>query len=419
MTKEKNIWFLHVLSGHHRGAIHPILPNTELLIGSNPACDIVLSDPGVSANHYHLQRTEDRLYISPLKASRHPDKFSPESAVQQPVGLGAPFDLDGSEVTLICINPLQSPMNPADAFSFKKLITTPLLISGTLLAAIMLALGVHTHNLTNDNPSRTLGVTQQDSHFAHLPTNHPVNHEQTTDNKTSQIATTLPSEETSEEQPNHKLLALVEAISDAPNAFLRTQDQSIYYPGSRLPDGSILKHIEGKHITLEKNGQIQQFNLAEIPSASHFPPIQPRLKGSISETPRAGSPAQYRSLINKAAQRYRLNPKLIAAIIHIESSFDPYAVSDAGAMGLMQLMPETAAWLGVSNPMDSESNIMGGCKLLRWLLDKYHNNLPLTLAAYNAGPKVVARYNGIPPYPETRKYVAKVLNLLENENTLL
>jgi len=117
----------------------------------------------------------------------------------------------------------------------------------------------------------------------------------------------------------------------------------------------------------------------------------------------------YDTLVENAAKSARIRPDLIRAVIQVESAFDSHARSSKGAMGLMQLMPATAAELGVQNPYNPEENIRGGVAYLRQLLDKYGNNEELALAAYNAGPDAVDRYGyQVPPYRETRDYVSKV-----------
>jgi transglycosylase-like protein with SLT domain len=113
--------------------------------------------------------------------------------------------------------------------------------------------------------------------------------------------------------------------------------------------------------------------------------------------------------IKAAAARYRVPEALILAIISVESASNPRAVSPKGAMGLMQLMPETAAIVGVHDRDNPPENIEGGVRHLRALMDRFGNNLPLILAAYNAGEQPVISHNGIPPYPETRRFVARVL----------
>jgi hypothetical protein len=116
----------------------------------------------------------------------------------------------------------------------------------------------------------------------------------------------------------------------------------------------------------------------------------------------------YNTTIAEAADLYRLDPNLIRAIIRAESAFNPFAVSRAGAQGLMQLMPAVSEELNVLDPFDPRQNIFGGARYLRWLLDRNHGDLDLAVASYNAGPGAVDRYNGIPPYRETQDYVKKV-----------
>lgn len=115
-----------------------------------------------------------------------------------------------------------------------------------------------------------------------------------------------------------------------------------------------------------------------------------------------------RRLVNDGARRSGLAPSLVRAIVQVESHGDPSAVSRAGAQGLMQLMPDTAALYGVGNAFDPEANVFAGCRYMRDLLGRYHNNVPLALAAYNAGPGAVDASGGIPPFAETRAYVARV-----------
>ena len=122
----------------------------------------------------------------------------------------------------------------------------------------------------------------------------------------------------------------------------------------------------------------------------------------------------YNDAIDEAAHLYNLDPNLIRAIIRAESAFNPFAVSRAGAQGLMQLMPAVAEELNVLDPFDPRQNIFGGARYLRWLLDRNDGNLDLAVASYNAGPGAVARYNGSPPYRETRNYVKKVNLFLKN-----
>ena len=125
---------------------------------------------------------------------------------------------------------------------------------------------------------------------------------------------------------------------------------------------------------------------------------------------RLPAPEIWQGIILRASERYGLDPKLVEAVIRVESNFDAVAESPRGAQGLMQLMPETQVWLGVTDPFDPEANVTAGSDYLRRQLDRF-GSLELALAAYNAGPGNVERYGGIPPFPETQAYVARVLEL--------
>jgi soluble lytic murein transglycosylase-like protein len=123
--------------------------------------------------------------------------------------------------------------------------------------------------------------------------------------------------------------------------------------------------------------------------------------------------SKYDHLITKASEKYSVDPALIKAVIKAESNFNHRAVSKKGARGLMQLMPATASSLHVQDSFHPESNIEGGVRYLRYLLNYFSGNLHLALAAYNAGENAVIRYGGIPPYPETQIYVRRVLSYLD------
>lgn len=121
------------------------------------------------------------------------------------------------------------------------------------------------------------------------------------------------------------------------------------------------------------------------------------------------SKGEIQNIVAKLSQKHKIDEKLVMAVIQQESNFNPKAVSKAGAKGLMQLMPPTAKELGVTNPFNPEQNLEGGVKYLSKMITKYRGNIVLGLAAYNAGAGNVDKYNGVPPYKETQKYIKNIL----------
>ncbi len=137
-----------------------------------------------------------------------------------------------------------------------------------------------------------------------------------------------------------------------------------------------------------------------------------RVIGNAAPRATPQAPERFRPLVEKAAREHSIDQALLLAVIAAESGYDPYAISRKGAVGLMQLMPETARRYGVRDPYDPAENIQGGAKYLRALMTRFHNNLSLTLAAYNAGEDAIVQYgNRIPPYRETLLYVPRVMSL--------
>ncbi len=140
-------------------------------------------------------------------------------------------------------------------------------------------------------------------------------------------------------------------------------------------------------------------SLASAPAAA--PKRQTNTPGTV--------PAAYHDYINTACEKYGVDPSLVHALVRVESDFNPYALSNKGAMGLMQLMPQTATDMNVKNSFSPQENVDGGVRYLRYLLDRYEGNLSLALAAYNSGETSVKRWGTVPPFKETKDYVKKVL----------
>lgn len=160
---------------------------------------------------------------------------------------------------------------------------------------------------------------------------------------------------------------------------------------------------------------------ASLSTGSDFSSVLNEASQSYSTTDTTVSatvcPEDLDSIFEEAASTYGVSSRLLTSIARAESNFNPNAVSSAGAIGIMQLMPATAASLGVTNSYDPTENIMGGAKLISQLLSKYSGNISLALAAYNAGSSAVDTYGGIPPYTETQNYVKKVLSYLDADYT--
>lgn len=150
---------------------------------------------------------------------------------------------------------------------------------------------------------------------------------------------------------------------------------------------------------------------AQLNNAQAAAPASPVASAaSAAQVSQAGAaaPAEIEQLIQSKGAKYDVDPNLIRAVIRQESGFNASAGSPAGAQGLMQLMPATAAGLGVTDPLNAEQNVDGGVRYLKQQLDTFDGDVRKALAAYNAGPGAVRKYDGVPPYPETQNYVAKI-----------
>lgn len=172
-----------------------------------------------------------------------------------------------------------------------------------------------------------------------------------------------------------------------------------------LPGGGIVEVASGDVTGFEKD------EYTPPPSRVRVPTVVP---AHTSHKWSKLSP-ELRSVVEASGKRHGLDPDLIQSVIRAESGGNPRARSRKGAMGLMQLMPETARDMGVANAWDPAQNIDGGVRYLRYLLGLYDNNVPLALAAYNAGPARVAAYRGVPPFRETRSYIQRIMGYFQSQ----
>ncbi len=184
----------------------------------------------------------------------------------------------------------------------------------------------------------------------------------------------------------------------------------ICFPQSAFSE--IYKYVDSKGIENFTDRPAQSD--AELIIKDKKKPVTPSVNNSTTYSSN-NSLESYKALAEKTAKRYALDPDLVKAVIEIESGWNPRAVSSSGAIGLMQLMPDTAMDMGVGNPYDPEENIEGGVKYLKRLVDRF-GDIKLALAAYNAGPSVVKHYGSVPPYTETLLYVQDILFKYNNGN---
>ena len=180
-----------------------------------------------------------------------------------------------------------------------------------------------------------------------------------------------------------------------------------------LQNGSVIRlnhrEVHGQFTRLYLDSGSENYVDVRVEQIDRFEPLPvPEPISAVTAAPEPLRPISVEQIVAGAANRYGVDVDLLLSLIRAESAFDLNAVSPKGALGLMQLMPRTAAQFGVRNPMDPAANIEGGTRYLSELLTLYNHNVTKALAAYNAGPARINQYHGLPPYPETVAYVARV-----------
>lgn len=193
-------------------------------------------------------------------------------------------------------------------------------------------------------------------------------------------------------------------------SMIQTQAMSLMTsPSQTSPDQTLGLNQSFQELLMQKMNEASHMNQSILTQRTPLSPTMPFSHKTGAATSLSDN-SSINTYVKEAAQKFGVDERLIHSVIKMESNYNPTARSGAGAQGLMQLMPATARGLGVVNSLDAKQNINGGTKYLSQMLKKYNGNTKLALAAYNAGPGNVDKYQGIPPFKETQNYVSKVIN---------
>lgn len=467
---------LTITSGNDAGTRKQLTASHPIVIGRHAQCDWVLTGDCIAEFHCKLEIQQGRLLISPMSGTiilNGTPVLIKDSTIFK---LGDVLSLGSMEVQIAVelarnIASEPSPVSDASVFSFKEWLipvnrvlsglgavvcsfsipksaripSMMVLCTGVAMCAVVLTAPatMNAHIIDQSHQATLMGLanqmakahelsgvleaSQEGSLQGKADTTKPVERVKLTVRSQDASSMIVPGVESSE--PVQLTEKRPPSLTNSPvvfagynvdkTPFLLASDGSLYVENATLPGGGKLLSINGVSYSIETGDGIRIISTKHLEKLPKDQIDDTRLTQAILKAQPEGDMLAVRlrsspfdKIITKAANTYSLDPSLIKAVVQIESNFNPLAVSNAGALGLMQLMPSTAERFKLDDPFHAEGNIMAGSQYLKILLDKFDNDVEMALAAYNAGEGTVKRYKGVPPYKETQNYIKKVTGLL-------